>query len=86
MHKVYFAMALRISKIKRTGFVALKKNILGLTFLTLRIFLGPVANAMNHYSLKPFGQRVGQLVGGRPLIHSGRIKEDLLYFIDRPVQ
>jgi hypothetical protein len=41
---------------------------------------------MNHYSLKPFGKQVGQIVGEHPLIHSGIIKEDLLYFIGRPVQ
>lgn len=73
---------------------ALQKNsalqasyyILGLTFLTLLIFLGPVANAMNQYSLKPFGRQVGQIVGERPLIHPGIIKEDLLFFIGHPVQ
>jgi len=73
---------------------ALKKNsatqacyqILGLTFLVLLIFRGPVANAVNHYSLKPFGQQVGQMVGERPLIHSEKIVDDLLYFIDRPVR
>jgi hypothetical protein len=73
---------------------ALKKNsavkafypILGLTFLVLLILRGPIANAVNHYSLKPFGQQVGQMVGDRPLIHSGKIKDDLLYFINRPVR
>lgn len=60
--------------------------ILGLTFLVLLIFRGPVANAVSHYSLKPFGQGVGQMVGERPLIHSGKIKDDLLYFLNRPVE
>ena len=73
---------------------ALKKNsaqqasyyILGLTFLVLLIFRGPIAHAVNHYSLKPFGKLVGQIAGEGPLIHSGKITEDLLYFIGRPVQ
>jgi hypothetical protein len=72
---------------------SLKKNsgeqacyqILGLTFLVLLIFRGPVANAVNDYSLKPFGQRVAKIVGEHSLVHSGAIREDLLYFIDRPV-
>ncbi len=73
---------------------ALQKNsatnacyqILGLTFLVLLIFRGPVAHAVNpYYSLKPFGQQVGKMVGEQPLIHSGRIREDLLFYINRPV-
>jgi len=61
-------------------------QILGLTFLVLLIFRGPIAHAVNHYSLKPFGQQVGQMVGERSLIHAGEIADDLLYFIDRPVR
>ncbi len=74
---------------------ALKKNsatqacyqIVGLTFLVLLIVRGPVANAVNHYySMKPFGQRVSQMVGEHPLIHPRNIKEDLLFYIKRPLR
>ncbi len=72
--------------LKKNSAVHASYNILGLTFLVLLIFRGPVANAVNHYSLKPFGQGVGKMAGESLLIHSGKIKEDLLYFIGRPVQ
>jgi len=74
---------------------ALKKNsvvqacyrILGLTFLVLLILRGPVANTVNHFSsMKPFGKQVSTMVGERPLIYSGQIKEHLLFYLQRPVQ
>ena len=74
---------------------ALKKNsatqacyqIVGLTFLVLLIVRGPVANAVNHYySMKPFGQRVSQMVGEHPLMHLRKIREDLLFYIKPPLR
>ncbi len=81
-----FAVAL-IRALKKNSPIKAGYQILGLTFLVLLIIRGPVANAVNHYySLKPFGQKAGQLVGDHPVIHTWKIREDLLYYINWPVR
>jgi 4-amino-4-deoxy-L-arabinose transferase-like glycosyltransferase len=82
---LFFAVAIWRA-LKKNSALHASYHILGLIFLVLVIFRGPVTNSVNHYSLKPFGVLVGQIVGERPLIHSGKIKEDLLYFIGRRVR
>lgn len=80
-----FAVAI-VRALKKNSAVKASYQILGLTFLVLLIVRGPVANAVNHYySLKPFGQQVGQLVGEHPVIHTWKVREDLLFYINRPV-
>jgi 4-amino-4-deoxy-L-arabinose transferase-like glycosyltransferase len=82
---LFFALAI-LRALKENSAQQASYHILGLTFLILLIFRGPISHAVNLYSLKPFGKLVGQIAGENPLIHAGKIEEDLLYFIGRPVQ
>lgn len=85
---IVLAFAAAISRaLKKNSAVQASYQILGLTFLVLVIVRGPVANAVNHYySVKPFGQQVYQIVGEQPLIYSGEFREELVYYVNRPMR
>lgn len=85
---ILMAFAVAIYRaLKRNSALQACYQILGVTFLVLLILRGPVANATNNYhTLKPFGQRVSQIVGKHSLIYPGNITQDLLFYIDPPVR
>ncbi|MFQ5450809.1 MAG: ArnT family glycosyltransferase [Nitrospinaceae bacterium] len=62
-------------------------GVTGWALLILITVHGPVARVVNQYSsLKPFARQVASTVGQNPLLHYGQAREDLLYYIDRPVR
>ncbi len=59
----------------------------GAALFILTIVHGPGAKVVNEYTtLKPFAQKVRKTVGSRPLAHYGDPRENLLYYLDRPVR
>ena len=56
------------------------------SFLALALAHGPVAEVVNRYaSMKPFAEEVAKTVGNQTLVHFGSPREDLLYYLNRPV-
>ncbi len=57
------------------------------TLIVLILAHGPGGRALNLYlSLKPFGEQAAAMIGNSPVYHYGTIDEDLLYYVDKPVE
>ena len=47
---------------------------------------GPAARIVNeHTSFRPFAEELKQISENRPLFNYGKVREDLLYYLDSPI-
>ena len=82
---LFFALGLLVA-LKERSFLKVWSFTVGWTIFVLLLAHGPVAKVISGYSsLKPFAERVKKKAPSR-LAHMGEPREDLLYYLDRPVQ
>ena len=82
---LFFALGLLVA-LKERSFLKVWSFAAGWAIFVLLLAHGPVAKVINGYSsLKPFAERVKNKAPSR-LVHMGEPREDLLYYLDRPVQ
>ena len=60
--------------------------IAGWAFLLYLGVHGPAARMVNeHTSFRPFAEKLKQISENRPLFNYGKVREDLLYYLDSPI-
>ena len=80
---LFFAVGIALA-LKKRSTLEVFGLISGWVLVILFLVHGPIAKAVNHFSsLKPFAEQVKKIHS--PLAHYGEAREDLLYYLGRPV-